>query len=158
MALALLLAVLGAAGAAEMAPIAPAGLEGRPPPAETSPLQALVDAAAPGATVTVPAGTYAGDLVIDRPLRLVGTGRPRLVGSGRGSVIRIRAADVLVEGLDVDGRGGGDLGRDTSGVHVAAPRAVVRDVRIERTLFGVYLREAPGARVERCVIRGLPGR
>lgn len=154
-----LLALAAAAGAAgEMPSIPPGGLEGRPPPGEASPLQALVDAAPPGSTVTIPAGTYQGDLVVDRPLRVVGVGRPRLVGSGQGSVVRIRAPDVVVEGLDVDGRGGGDLGRDSSGVHVAAPRAVVRDVRIERSLFGVYLREAPGAVVERCVIRGIPGK
>ncbi|HEX8909708.1 MAG TPA: nitrous oxide reductase family maturation protein NosD, partial [Anaeromyxobacteraceae bacterium] len=151
-----LLALLAAAGVGDMAPETPGGLEGRPAPAETSPLQALVDAAAPGATVTVSPGTYVGALVLERPVRLVGVGRPRLVGAGQGSVVRVRAPDVTVEGLDIDGLGLGDLGRDSSGVHVAAPRALVRDVRIARTLFGVYLRAAPGTRVERCVIRGLP--
>jgi nitrous oxidase accessory protein len=76
---ALLVAALASASGADMPPIAPGGIEGRPAATEASPLQALVDAAAPGATLTVPAGTYAGDLTIDRPLRLVGTGRPRLV-------------------------------------------------------------------------------
>ncbi|GEJ57014.1 nitrous oxide reductase family maturation protein NosD [Anaeromyxobacter diazotrophicus] len=155
---ALLALVAAAGGVGDMASIQPGGLEGRPPPSEASPLQALVDAAAQGATVTIPAGTYRGDLIVDRPLRLTGVGRPRLVGSGQGSVVRIRAPDVTVEGLDVDGVGGGDLGRDSSGVHVAAPRATVRDVRIERSLFGVYLREAPGAVVERCVVHGIPGK
>ena len=133
-------------------------LEGRPAPADTSPLQRLADQAAPGATVRVPAGRYAGDLVIDKPLRLVGTGRPVLVGSGKGSVIRIRANDVTVEGFDIDGRRGGDLGRDSSGLHVAALRATIRDCRIADALFGVYLREAHGSAVERCRIKGIPGR
>ena len=156
MAPALLMAVLLLAGEGEMEASAAAQLEGRPHPADTSTLQARVDAAAPGATVRVPAGDYRGDLVIDRPLVLVGEGRPRLVGSGKGSVVRVRADDVTVEGFDVDGLGGGDLGRDSSGVHVAGKRAVVKDVRIEATLFGVYLREAAGARVEACVIHGIP--
>src|SRR5512146_2392812 len=117
------LVAIVAAGATEMAPETPGGLEGRPAPSETSPVQAMTDAAPPGATVTIPKGTYVGALVVDRPLQLVGVGRPRLVGAGMGSVIRIRAPDVTVEGLDVDGRGLGDLGRDSSGVHVAAPRA-----------------------------------
>ncbi|HET8541423.1 MAG TPA: nitrous oxide reductase family maturation protein NosD [Anaeromyxobacter sp.] len=150
---ALLLAAALAQG--DMAPIAPGGLEGRPPPSEASPLQALVDAAAPGARIEVPPGTYDGDLILDRPVHLVGLGRPALRGSGKGSVVRVRAAGVVVEGFDVDGREGGDLGRDTAGVHVAAPGAVVRDCRIERTLFGVYLREAHGARVEGNVILGI---
>jgi nitrous oxidase accessory protein len=73
-------------------------------------------------------------------------------------VVRIRAADVTVEGFDVDGRGGGDLARDSSGIHVAAPRATIRDCRIVESLFGVYLREAHGSTVEGCRIRGIPGR
>jgi nitrous oxidase accessory protein len=152
----LLLALAAAQG--EMAPVAPGRLEGRPPPHEASPLQARVDAAAPGATVEVGPGTYEGDLVLDRPVRLLGRGRPRLLGSGRGSVVRVRAPGVVVEGFDVDGREGGDLGRDSAGVHVAAPGAVVRDCRIERALFGVYLREAHGARVEGNRVLGIAGK
>ncbi len=141
-----------------MSPIAPGNLEGRPPPGEASPLQARIDAAAPGATIEVEPGVYRGDLYVDRPLRLVGRGRPRLVGSGRGSVVRVRAPDVVVEGFDIDGLGGGDLASDSSGIHVAAPGAVVRGCRIANALFGVYLREAPGARIEDNVIRGIVGK
>ena len=98
----------------------PGQVEGRPPPAEVSPLQARVDAAAPGGTVTVEAGDYPGDLLIDKPLRLVGQvtaagARPRLLGSGTGSVVRVRAPDVTLQGFDIDGRAGVDLGRDPPG-------------------------------------------
>jgi nitrous oxidase accessory protein len=134
----------------------PGRLEGRP--AHASPLQTRVDAAPPGATVTVEAGTYEGDLLLHKPIHLVGAGRPRLVGSGDGSVVRIRAADVTIEGFDVDGRAGGELGRDSAGIHVAAPRATIRACRIERALFGVYLREAHGSAVEGSSIRGIPGK
>jgi nitrous oxidase accessory protein len=137
---------------------APGQIEGRPAATETSPLQARIDAARPFETVLVASGEYTGDVVIDKPLRLRGLGRPRLLGSGRGSVVRIRAADVTVEGFDIDGRGGGDLSRDSSGVHVAAARARVEDCRIKDALFGVYLREAPGALVSGCRIRGIPGK
>jgi nitrous oxidase accessory protein len=123
-----------------------------------SPLQARIDAAPAGAMLEVGPGTYEGDLLIDRPLRLVGKGRPLLRGSGEGSVVRIRAANVTLEGFDIDGKGGGDLGRDASGVHVAAHGAVLRDLRITNSLFGIYLREADGAVVEGCSIAGIPGK
>jgi nitrous oxidase accessory protein len=123
-----------------------------------SPLQALVDEAAPGSTIPVASGTYDGDLVIDRSVHLVGRGRPLLRGSGTESVVRIRADGVTLEGFDIDGIGGGDLGRDTSGVHVAARNAVIRDCRVVRTLFGIYLYGADGGVVERCDIRGIPGK
>jgi nitrous oxidase accessory protein len=142
----------------DMSPVTPGGLEGRPPAAEASPLQARVDRAVPGEKVAVGPGTFTGDLVLDRPVHLVGEGRPRLVGSGKGSFVRVRADGVILEGFDIDGVRGGDLGRDSSGVHVAARNVVVRDCRIQDALFGIYLREADGVRVERCRIRGIHGK
>jgi nitrous oxidase accessory protein len=136
---------------------APGALEGRPAGRAASPLQQRIDDAPAGSTLRIPAGVYRGDLIVDKPLRLVGEGRPRLEGSGDGSVIRVRAADVHLEGFEIDGRGGGDLGRDTSGIHVAAPRAAIVDCRITRALFGVYLREAHGSSVTGTVIEGIPG-
>lgn len=134
------------------------GVEGRPSAAHASPLQALIDRAQPGDRVVVPAGTYEGDLLIDRSITLTGRGRPTLRGSGTGSVVRVRAAGVIIEGFDIDGRGKGDLGRDTAGIHVAAPQTTIRDCRIRQALFGIYLREADDAVVEATTVTGIPGR
>ncbi|MEP7116672.1 MAG: nitrous oxide reductase family maturation protein NosD [Acidobacteriota bacterium] len=144
---------------AQAAPVAapPPSVEGRPAPGQVSPLQALVDRAAPGERIVVPAGTYTGDLLIDRPVTLVGSGRPLLVGSGAGSVVRVRAADVTIEGVDIDGINGGDLGRDSAGIHVAAAHATIRDVHIRGTLFGIYLLASDDAVVEHNTIAGIPG-
>ncbi|MHB0968925.1 MAG: nitrous oxide reductase family maturation protein NosD [Thermoanaerobaculia bacterium] len=122
---------------------------------EASILQKMIDAAPDGGTVIVPPGTWLGEIEITRPLRLVGQDRPLLLGNTGASVIRIRAANVTVEGFDIDGRGRGDLGRDASGIHTSASRSVVRDCRIDRTLFGVYLQAAHGTIVENCRIRGI---
>lgn len=136
----------------------PGVLEGRPPSGQTSPIQSLIDRAQPGDRVIVPAGTYEGDVFIDRAIVLVGIGRPTLLGSGQGSVVRIRAADVTFEGFDIDGRGGGDLGRDSAGIHVSAPRVIVRDCRVRQSLFGVYLYAADDVTVEDSAILGIPDR
>ncbi|HJS58742.1 MAG TPA: nitrous oxide reductase family maturation protein NosD [Vicinamibacteria bacterium] len=157
-ALALFLALAPAALAQEMTKIAPGALEGRPVATDSSPLQGRLDAAPPGATIEVEPGEYAGDLIIDKPLRLVGRGRPLLRGSGAGSVVRVRADGVTIEGFRIDGRRGGDLALDSSGVHSSAHETTLRDLEIREALFGVYLREASGAAVERCRIRGIPGR
>jgi len=123
-----------------------------------SPLQSLVDAAAPGARIVIPPGTYRGDLVIDRPVHLVGGESVLLEGSGTGTVVRVRADGVTLEGLTIDGLGGGDLAEDPSGIHVAARRVTIRACRIGNTLFGIYLREADGATVAGCIVRGIPGK
>ncbi len=121
-------------------------------------IQQLIARAQPGSTIVVPPGTYRGDILIDRSVRLIGEGRPKLIGSGKGTVIRVRADGVLIDGFDIDGLGGGDLGEDPSGIHIAAHGVTVRNCRITNTLFGVYLREADGSSVENCIVRGIPGK
>jgi len=151
LAVVLAVAAMVAAGAGAVGAIGPP--QDRPP--MVSPLQARVDAARDGDRIDVGPGTYEGDLVVDRRVHLVGHGRPRLLGSGRGTVVAVRAAGAIVEGFDIDGRAGGDLGEDASGIHVSATGVTVRDCRIHETLFGVYLYEADDAVVERTVIRGI---
>ncbi len=152
--LALLLAQAGGDGAAGTS----SAIEPRPAAFRASALQMRIDAAAPGSAIDVGPGTYVGDLFIDRSVRLVGHGRPLLVGSGAGSVVLVRAADVTIEGFDVDGVKGGDLGRDSSGIHIAAPRVTIRDCSIRNALFGIYLHAADGGRVEHCRVRGIRGK
>lgn len=158
LAAALLVFLAAPALSEEMVAVAPGNLEGRPARQEESPLQRLVDAAPAGATVEVPSGAYEGDLYLDHSVRLVGRGWPVLRGSRSGSVVRVRAPNVTVEGFVIDGREGGDLGKDSAGVHTSAPGTVVRSCRIRQALFGVYVREANGVLVEDCEIRGIPGK
>jgi nitrous oxidase accessory protein len=136
---------------------APGQVEGRPVPADRSSLQPLVDQAPPGSILIVPAGTYRGDLFLDRPLTLRAQGGVTLIGSGHGSVVRVRAANVTIEGFTIDGLAGGDLGRDSAGIHVTGPDATIRRCRIRNSLFGIYLRESSGTVVEDTEILGIPG-
>jgi nitrous oxidase accessory protein len=154
---ALAIVALLQAGVTDLPP--PQGqIEGRPPAADQSPLQLLIDRASPGDRIEVPPGIYHGDLIIDRAITLAGISRPTLRGSGHGSVVRIRAAGVTIDGFDVDGGGTGDLGRDTSGIHVAAPRATIRNCLIREALFGIYLRESDDAIVTGNRVDGMAGR
>jgi nitrous oxidase accessory protein len=147
---------LAQTGEMEAAPPSPIRLT-RPPAARLSPLQSLVDAAAPGQIIRVGPGTYRGELFLDRRVHLVGEGRPLLIAATDDSVVEIRADDVVIEGFDIDGERRGDLGRDSSAIHIAAKRAIVRNCSTRNTLFGIYLREADGSTVESCTIRGVPG-
>ena len=156
--IAIVIAALALGGQADMSPSVGTTVEGRPPLRDQSPIQQLIDAAPPGSTLEIPAGRYTGDIIVDRPVHLVGRGRPLLMGSTAGSVVRVRASGVVIEGFDIDGRGGGDLGRDASGIHITGHSVVVRDCRIVNTLFGVYLREADDAVVEGVRIHGIRGR
>jgi len=100
-------------------------------------LRERLAAAAPGAIIEVSAGHYTGPFIIERPVTLLGHGRAVLTGNGTTHVISIRAADVTIDGFDVRGSGL-DLSQDHAGIHVTAPRAVIRANRIEgNTILGL---------------------
>ena len=108
-------------------------------------LQDMVDAAAAGAVVEVPSGTYSGPVVIDKPLTLVGMGLPVVDGGGDGDVFYVNSADVTIEGFVI--RNTGDsLDRENAGVSSdMSPRLVVRNNVFENVLFGVFARTSPEA-------------
>jgi hypothetical protein len=77
-------------------------------------LPAALAAAKPGDTLRIPAGRYAVNLVIDKPVSLLGVGQVVLDGLHRGSVVRIdcprgtvRLAGLTVVGGSADEAGGG---------------------------------------------------
>lgn len=116
---------------------------------------AAIRAASSGDTVRVAPGTYAEHLLIDKPLTLQGAGRPTIDGQGSGDVIRVRAADVRIEGFIIRDSGI-DLGAQNAGIYFepGSDRAQVRDCTLANTLFGVWLEKSNDARVIHNVITG----
>ncbi|MGN6705151.1 MAG: nitrous oxide reductase family maturation protein NosD [Rhodanobacter sp.] len=120
------------------------------------PLELAVAAAAPGATVSVPAGVHAVHLKLDKPVTLIGQPGAILDGGGSGDVVRIGASHVTVRGLTLR-RSGSDLTATNAGIFVErqARDVTLEGNRIEDSLFGVYLDGAADVRVRRNVIRGM---
>src|SRR5689334_21536748 len=95
-------------------------------------IQSAVDAAPPGATVTVDAGSYAGQVVVAKPLTIKGAragvdGRSNLrgvaeslvTGDNSGGIVtssfRITASDVTIDGFEIAGETSTD---DTRGAAI----------------------------------------
>jgi nitrous oxidase accessory protein len=116
-------------------------------------LQPRIEAAAPGATITLPAGEYEGPLVITKPLTLRSGGDATIRGDGKSHVIHIKAPDVTIEGLRVR-KSGIELGKDHAGIFVEGDRAVIRHNVIEDSLHGIYLKKANDCRLIGNRIRG----
>lgn len=104
-----------------------------------------------GGTLRVPAGVYAGPILLNRPIILIGEDGAVLDGNGSGDVVQINAPDVTLRGFVI--RGTGDiLDRENSGVVSTAPRTTIEDNQLEDVLFGVYLKNSPGSIVRRNTI------
>lgn len=114
-------------------------------------LHAALAAAQPGATIIVPPGVYSGALTIDQPVTLEGQGLPVIDGAGMGSVITVNAPDVTIRGFVI--RNSGDsLDAEDAGISAGAPRLTLEHNRLEDTLFGIYLHQAPDSVIRNNII------
>lgn len=117
---------------------------------------AAVQAARAGDTVRIERGHYTEHVVIDKPLHLLGIGRPTLSGGHQGDVIRVRAPDVVIEGLIVRDSGS-DLTAQNAGIYVepGSERVAVRRNVLVYNLFGVWLERLKDPEVSDNLIVGL---
>jgi nitrous oxidase accessory protein len=101
-----------------------------------------------GATIRVLPGTYRESPIrVDRPVRLIGEGRPTLDGGGDRTVVEVVADGVEIRGFVIRGAGVSHL-RENAGVYIAETRdCVIADNRLEENFFGVYLARSTGCRV-----------
>jgi nitrous oxidase accessory protein len=114
-------------------------------------LQSLIDAAAPGETITLAAGTYTGGVTIDKRLTISGTDLSVIDSDGVGTVIEITAPDVTIENVIIRGSGA-SLDREDAGISAGAPRTTIRNNQFEDVLFGVFLRTAPDSVIQNNVV------
>jgi nitrous oxidase accessory protein len=123
--------------------------------AEPVPLQPLIDAAAPGSIVKLNPGTYAGPVVVNKPLILDGEGKVTIDGGGRGSVVTLATDGATVRNLKLINSGSSFDGVD-AGVQVRGNFNVISDNEIDDCLFGVDLQQSSSNVVRRNRIRSKP--
>ena len=139
-------------------------------------IAAAVAAAPPNTTVAVPSGTYNETVTVGKSITVAGEDA-RITGDGNGSVITVRAPDVAITGVSVDGSGGqtrdpeaaresrdGEAwdtniqlgyGHGDAGIRaIGAPGLFVDDVRIDANASGVLLREGSDAVVRNLRVNG----
>jgi nitrous oxidase accessory protein len=118
-------------------------------------IAAAVQAAQAGDTVRVESGVYNEHVLIDKRLTLQGIGRPTVSGQGSGTVIRVRAADVVIEGFIVRDSGA-DLDAQNAGIYLqpGSDRALVQDCELIGNLFGIWLENSTDAILRRNAITG----
>ncbi len=114
--------------------------------------QAL-ELAAPGDTIRVAPGEYHENLVIEKPVILIGDGNPHIIGLGEGDVVRVIGDDVEVRGFQISGSGNDMLVSD-AGINIYGARARIVNNFLFDILFGIYLRGCREALVENNRIRG----
>ena len=83
----------------------PAGAAEIDVPADPVAIVLAIATAQPGDILRLAPISYTGPIVIDRPLTLIGVAGSAIVGPGTGTVVRVSASDVRVEGIAIQGSG-----------------------------------------------------
>jgi len=84
-------------------------------------LQARIDAAPPGSTVTIAGGTHAGPVVIRGPLTVIGRNGPVIDGGGMGSVVTLEGDDVVFSGFVIR-NSGREVTQEAAGIKATGNR------------------------------------
>ena len=107
-----------------------------------------------GDVITISGGVHSGPFIVDHSITLQGVDWPVIDGGGTGSVLSVRAPGVTIRGLSIR-NSGLKLATEDAAIEVLnAPGALIEDNRIEESLFGVYLKQAPRSAVRGNQITG----
>lgn len=96
---------------------------------------------ASGDVIRVRPGVYNGNLVLDKPIQLIGEGRPVLRGAERGSIVTVNAPRSVIRGFRIE-RSGGSLIDEDSGILLRSDGNQVIDNELDDILFGIYFYRA----------------
>ena len=113
--------------------------------------QKLVDEAKKGSTLVPPAGTYAGPVVVDKPLIIDGKNGVTIDAGGKGTVIQLDTDGATLQNLHLTNSGESANDID-SGVQVRGNYNVVKDNVIDNCLFGIDLQQSSNNIVKRNTI------
>jgi nitrous oxidase accessory protein len=119
------------------------------------PFQALVDAAKPGDVLRPPAGSYAGPVVLTKPLTIEGDGVVTIDSGDRGTVVSVQADGVVLRGLHLTGSGDSH-DTDDSCLDVRGHRNLLENLVIDNCLFGIDLKQSNDNVLRKNKVRSKP--
>ena len=116
-------------------------------------LQRRIDRAMPGDTIHVTAGTYQGNILIQKRVALIGSEGAILRGDGQGSVVTIAADSCLLRGFTIE-HSGAMLMNEDAGILLYSCGNVIERNRLHDILFGIYLLRSHGNDIRDNTITG----
>jgi nitrous oxidase accessory protein len=111
------------------------------------PLQARLDAAARGSTVTVDGGIHRGPVVIRGPLTVMGANGAVIDGAGEGSVVTIEGDGVVFRGFTVR-NSGRQVTEEAAGIKATGNRHRIEANDVHDVYFGIHIGNGGGHLVQ----------
>jgi nitrous oxidase accessory protein len=103
-------------------------------------LQQIIDQAKPGSKIELPDGIFNGNIVIEKPLIIIGQGKKTIIqGDAKDTVIKIRNSNVAIKNLTIR-HSGSEHERVDAGVSIKdAKFCEISNCFIQDCLFGIDL-------------------
>ncbi len=116
------------------------------------PFQILVDAAPAGSTLRPPPGSYAGPVVMTKPLIIEGGGQVTIDAGDKGTVFSLQADGAVLRGIHLTGSGDSH-DTDDSCLDVRGHHNVIENLVIDNCLFGIDLKQSSDSIVRNNKVR-----
>ncbi|MFV0566548.1 MAG: nitrous oxide reductase family maturation protein NosD [Flavobacteriaceae bacterium] len=113
------------------------------PSCSISTLKQAIAQAAEGDTIIVKKGTYkAHDVIVDKPLTIIGENYPVIDGEEKGEVITVTANNVTIDGLFIINVGT-SFTSDYAAIRVRnSKNFIIQNVVLEKLFFGIYIEKS----------------
>lgn len=116
-------------------------------------LQAVIDSAKAGSKIELPKGVFEGNIVINKPLIIVGQGKETVIkGINKGTVIKIRSSNVVIENLTIIDSGSRHEDVDAAISIKDAKFCTIKNCIIKNCLFGIDLQNVKNSTIENNLI------
>ncbi|WML41717.1 nitrous oxide reductase family maturation protein NosD [Neobacillus sp. OS1-2] len=106
-------------------------------------LQAMIDSMKEGAVIKLENKTYEGNIVITKPLTIIGSDKTVIKGDGSGNVISVKAPNVKLNKLTVTYS---SMNRNSSeeyaAIKIYTNNNTIEHIRIRHSFHGIYLSQA----------------
>lgn len=106
-------------------------------------LQKLIDQTPENGTLQLEGKTYEGDIVVSRPITIIGTEKTVIKGEGKGNVITVKASKVTLKNFSVMNSGQDrNSGEEYAGIKLMEDGNTIEHIKISDCFHGVYLSQS----------------
>jgi nitrous oxidase accessory protein len=124
------------------------------PGGELNSISMAVQLANEGDTISVDGGSYNEKIVLNKSIKLIGKNRPKIIGNGTGTVVRVSSPHIVIRGFHISGSGESLNSEDCGILLEDSPNSIVENNILEDVLFGIYLKNSPGSEINKNKITG----
>lgn len=119
-------------------------------------LQNLIDSLDDGAVLHLENKTYEGNIVIDKPIEIIGQNHTVIKGDGKGNTISIKTSGVTIRNVTVThGSMNLNSSEEFAGIKVYEDGNIIDSVTVKHSFHGIYLSQSHHNTIQNSHIIGL---